>query len=160
MRLLSSPFILTLWVVSAYADGLISMSLERVLPKADIVVLAEIISNEVTITESKPKKGRHSATYTCNLRFKVAQEIESTAPKEASLSYQFTVIQGIWHEYNGSGLEQHMKAKEKYILLLTSHNDKLQLLRAEREAELDTIKKLIARLQKKEPDNSANAPDK
>lgn len=160
MKLLSLLFIITIYAISSFADGLMPMPLERALPKADIVVLAEIISNEVTIVEENHEEGGSSATCTCNIRFKVSEEIKSTAPKEASLSFQYTVIEGIWHEYPGSGLEQHMKAKEKYVLLLTSQDDKLQLLRAEKETELDTIKNLLKQLQKKEPANRSNVPEK
>jgi hypothetical protein len=135
--------VLSIWASMAFADGLSPMPLKEVLPRADIVVLAEVASNDVTIVERKPEKGRASVVYTCNIKAKVVEELKASASNELDLVFSFTVVKGVWLSWPGSGLEQHMKPTEQYILLLTLQDGKLQLLRAEKSTELSTIKEIL-----------------
>ncbi len=143
MRLLSFIFILGLCATTALADGLSPMPLKNVVPKADAIVLAEISSNVVTIVERKPEDGPASVVYTCNIKANVVEDIKASVPKELDLVFTFTVVKGVWLAWPGSGLEQQMKPKEQYVLLLTSQDGKLQLVRAEKPTEVDTIKRIL-----------------
>ena len=143
MRLPSLLFVLGMCATTALANGLSPMPLKNVVPKADAIVLAEISTNVVTIVERKPKKGPASVVYTCRIKAKVVEALKGSVPKELDLVFTFTVVKGVWLAWPGSGLEQQMKSKEKYVLLLTSQDGTLQLLRAEKSTELDTIKRIL-----------------
>ena len=143
MRSLSFLFVLGMSATTVLADGLSPMPLKKVVPKADAIVLAEISTNVVTIVERKPEKGPASVVYTCNIKAKVLKELKANVPKKLDLIFTFTVVKGVWLAWPGSGLEQQMKPKEQYVLLLTSQDGKLQLLRAEKSTELDTIKRTL-----------------
>jgi hypothetical protein len=143
MRLLSVLFALGMCATHALADGLSPMPLEKVIPKADAIVLAEISTNVVTIVERKPEKEPASVVYTCSITAKVVEELKASAPKELDLTFTFTVVKGVWLAWPGSGLEQQMQPKERYVLLLTLQDGTLQLLRAEKPTELDTIKRIL-----------------
>jgi hypothetical protein len=73
----------------------------------------------------------------------VVEELKASAPKELDLIFAFTVLKGRWQAWPGSGLEQQMKPNERYVLLLTSQDGKLQLLRAEKSTELSRIKEIL-----------------
>jgi hypothetical protein len=148
MRILSLLFVVGMCATTALADGLSPMPLKKVLPRAEVVVLAEIVSNDVSIVERKPVKGRASVVYTCNIKLKVIEKVKASAPGALDLQFTFTVVKGVWLAWPGSGLEQQMKPTEKYVLLLTSQNDNFQLLRAEKASELNAIKKLLKNLKK------------
>jgi len=143
MRLLSVLLALGMCATHTLADGLSPMPLEKIIPKADAIVLAEISTNVVTIVERKPEKGPASVVYTCSIKARVIEELKASAPKELDLIFSFTVVKGVWLAWPGSGLEQQMKPNEQYVLLLTSQDGKLQLLRAEKPTELDTIKRIL-----------------
>ena len=143
MRLLSFLFGLSMCASIVHADGLSPMPLETVIPRAEVIVVAEISTNVVNIVERKPEKGPASVVYTCSIKATVVEELKSSAPKELDLIFTFTVVKGVWLAWPGSGLEQQMKPKEQYVLLLTSQDGKLQLLRAEKPTELDTIKRIL-----------------
>jgi len=143
------------FIVSLYADGLSPIALEKVVPGADVIVLAEIVSNDVTIEERKPENGRASIIYRCNIGIKVLENIKGRAPKEMKFKFEFTVIKGVWLVWSGSGLEVHMKAKEKYLLLLEMQDSKLKLLRAEKPKQLSLIQKLLKLTIKKGPTGKA-----
>lgn len=155
MRVAIVLVVLSIWLSNALADGLSPMPLKEVLPRAEVVVLAEISSNDVTIVERKSEKGRASVVYTCSIEAKVLEEAKGHAPKKLDLKFEFIVVEDVWLAWAGSGLEQHMKPNEKYVLLLTAQGDILQLLRAEKATELAGIKKLLEQPEKKE---SANKP--
>jgi hypothetical protein len=147
--------VLSIWSANAFADGLSPMQLKEVLPRAEVIVLAEISSNDVTIVERNPEKGRSSVVYTCRIKANVLEEVKGHAPKAMDINFTFIVVKGVWLAWSGSGLEQQMKSNEKYVLLLTSQGNILQLLRAEKATELAGIKKLLEQPEKKE---SANKP--
>jgi hypothetical protein len=119
------------------------MPLKEVLPRADVVVLAEITSNDVTIVERKNENGPASVVYTCTIKAKVLEALKAQAPKELDLIFTYTVVQGVWLAWPGSGLESQMKPREKYLLLLMSQNNELQLLRAEKATEWNAIKQML-----------------
>ena len=156
MRLLPLFAFLGICGTTALADGLSPMPLKKVLPQADVVVLAEISTNDVTIVKSKPGKSHASVVYTCNIKATVVEKVKASAQKELDLIFTFTVVKGVWLEWPGSGLEQNMKPKEQYVLLMTSQDDTLKLLRAERTTELTTIKTLLKQAHKKKPANKTN----
>ncbi len=156
MRLLSLLFVLSICAPVVHADGLSPMPLEKVLPRAQVVVLAEIATNDVTTIERKPENGPASVVYTCNIKAKVLEEVKASAPKELDLAFTYTVVKGKWLAWPGSGLEQQMKPNEKCVLLLTSQGDKLQLLRAEKATALETIKNLLKQPPNEESANKTN----
>jgi uncharacterized protein (DUF2141 family) len=135
------------------------MPLEEVLPRAEVVVLAEISTNDVTTVEKNPGKGPVSVVYTCKIKAEVLEEVKPGAPKELDLTTTFAVVKGVRLAWTGSGLEQNMKPNEKYVLLVTSRDGKLQLLRAEKAEELHTIKTLLKQLRNREPANRPDAGD-
>ncbi|NQT40365.1 MAG: hypothetical protein HQ581_22920 [Planctomycetes bacterium] len=151
MKLLSLLFVLGMCATTVRADGLSPMPLKNVLPRAKVVVLAEISTNDVTIVDRKPEKGPASVVYTCRITANVLEEVKASTPKELDLTFTFTVVKGVWLAWPGSGLEQQMKPKEKYVLLLTSQDDKLHLLRAENATELATIKEMLKESERKGP---------
>lgn len=128
---IACAFLITL-VSNAYADGLKSLSLKEVLPRAEVIVIAEISSNDVKIIERNSNKGPASIIYSCSIKANVLEEIKGHAPKKLDIEFTFTVVQGVWEAWPGSGLEQHMKPNEKYMLLFELDNNALQLLRAEK----------------------------
>ncbi|GEM_PF-6066054 len=152
MRTFWILFMLCLPAPLAFASGLSPSPLEKVLADADAVVLAKIVENKVTVVQQSPQMGRASVTYTCKIKATVLAKVMAHAPKKLDLLYTVTVIEGIWHEVSGSGIEETMKPKQKYILLLRKlHGGSFQLLRAEKAARLREIKKLLAK-HKKEKD--------
>jgi len=153
MRVATVLVVLSIWVSNALADGLSPMPLKEVLPRAAVVVLVEISRNDVTIVETRPEKGPASVVYTCSIEAKVLEEVKGHAPKKLDIKFTFTVVKGVWLAWAGSGLEQQMKPNEKYVLLLTSQGDILQLLRAEKETELAGIKKMLEQPEGREPAN-------
>ena len=142
-------------VVEAHADGLNSMPLVKVLPKADVIVIAEIISNRANPIREKNISGVHSATYSNNIRVKVIKELKSNAPAEIEFVYEIVVIKNLWYAYPGTGSERHMKPGEKYILLFTTRSNNYELLRAENESNVEEIRENIKILEHKVPANKA-----
>ena len=124
------------------------MELEKVIPRADVVVLAEIISNTGTIDEQAGFDGRKSIRSSYDIRFRVINKVKGKAPGEVMTSYEVLAVQGMWMYCSGSGLEEVMKPGERYVLLLEFRGDKLHLLRAEKTTELAKIKGLLRKQDK------------
>jgi len=148
MRLLL--VILGFCVTHAYADGLSPMPLNKVLPRADVVVVAEIVSHDGAATAKKDGQRVKSVLYSYNIRFRVTEEVKGKSPENVELRYEFTVVKGVWLAWPGSGLESQMKAGEKYVLLLESRGGRMCLLRAERETALKSVKDMLAKQAKQE----------
>ena len=148
MRLLSVLFALGMCGIHALADGLSPMSLEKVVPKADAIVLAKISSNVVTRVVRSPENGPASVVCTCAIKATVIEELKASAPKELDLTFTFTVVKGVWVTWLGSGLEERMQPGEQYVLLLTTQNNTIKLLRAEELNEIDKIKQLLKKPKK------------
>jgi len=132
------------------ADGLSPMPLADVLPQAEVVVVAEIVSNRETITETRapdldPVVGGHSFRYAYQIRFKVTERLKGMAPDEVELCYEMVVVKGAWLAWPGSGLEGQMKPGERYVLLLTRQKDAFRLLRAEKVETADSIREFLNR---------------
>jgi uncharacterized protein (DUF2141 family) len=151
--------ILSLYTTAALADGLSPMPLSKVLPGADVIVVAEISSNIVTMVRKNPEQGPASVVHTCRIKAAVVEEVTSNAPKELDLTFVFTVVKGVWLGWTGSGLEQQMKPKEKYVFLLASRDGTLRLLRAERATKLKTIRALLKQRQTQEPADPRDTED-
>ncbi len=124
------------------------MPLKKVLPRAEIIVLAEITSNDVKTVQRKPEKRPASVVYTCSIKARFLEEVRGRATKEMAIQYSLVVVQGVWLESPGSGLETRMKANEQYVLLLATKGDSLQLLRAEKVTELAAIKQFLEQPEK------------
>ena len=147
-------FLLLLGLAAVYADGLSPMKREAVLPRADAIALVQIIACTETITERDGGGDRTSVHYSYSIEAQALSTVKGEVPtRKLDLIYDAVVVKGVWLSWPGSGLEMHMKPKEKYLFLFTCGTGKLELLRVEEAAALQSVEAL---LKAQREDTSAN----
>ena len=127
--------------ISAYADGIMQMKIEKVVPMAELIIEAEVIDNKGSKKIYKESDEVRSVEIVNDVKIKVLSVIHGQSDKkQMGLKYTELVIKGVWVETPGSGLEGAYKKGDKCIALI---NKAGKLIRLEKCESRETIIKLL-----------------
>jgi len=140
MKYLTAVFLIALSFY-AYADGIIAMKIEDVVPLAELIIEAEIMDNKTSKEISKKNDEVISVRTTTDVKIKVISIMYGRSDKkEMELKYSVTVVKGILAAFPGSGFESEFKKGDICIALLSNS---FELIRLEKSESKDVILKLL-----------------